>query len=261
MSLQAVFIHDNTPTSRKARVLEERLTRELNTIVRKIRDNINPLNPVNELETKFKPLYEQQVYDLIRVTAQETYIAGTTYVNNLPIFKNMQTYLIIDDIQYIQDIAEEYNSRFWGRVAITADRGDNIFGTKITIDKELGIVDPKYTFLNPKYISKQISTGLIYTTLNQATVRRIRHNVENTNPLNLNVQLPKVTQGAIQDVLILSSLVNTLASVKLVWTTSMDERVDPLCRDLEGKKYTIYDQSLPIPPIHPGCRCRITVSK
>lgn len=270
MSIQqeAVFTHDNTPTSRKARTIENRVNKELTTVVRKIRANINPLQAVNEIETKFKPLYGEQVYDIIRVAAQEIYIVGTEYVNNLPIFKNLQSYLILEDIHYIEEVSEEYSSRFWGRVALTATRGGDksskIFGTNITISKERGILDPGQTFINPNFIIIPVTSGLIYTTLNQATVRRIRYNVEHINPLTINIpdRDNNLIQGApegTQDTLILSSLISTLANVKLIWTTSRDERVDQICRNLEGAKYTIYDQFLQIPPIHYGCRCRLMV--
>ena len=261
MSLQAVYTHDNTSSSRKSRTIETKLTTELNTIVRKIRDNINPLQPVSEIETKFKPLYEQQVYDLIRVAAQETYIIGTEYVNNLPIFKNLQSYLLKEDIQYIQEVSEEYSSRFWGRVALTANRGDNennrIFGTMISITRE-GPADPKKTFINPKYIVPQIVTGLIYTTLNQATIRRIRHNAQNINPITVNLTPKNLLQAAVDEG-VLGALISTVANAKMIWTTSHDERVDGACRNLEGKTFTIYDQNMPLPPIHIGCRCRLLV--
>lgn len=47
--------------------------------------------------------------------------------------------------------------------------------------------------------------------------------------------------------------------VRFVWSAILDEKICPLCRDLDGQifdandpEYTIYQ-----PPLHPNCRCHI----
>lgn len=190
---QVPFIsHDNTPTSRKVRVIENKLTRDLNEIVSKIRTYINPLIPASELDQKFKPIYSQQIYDIIRAAATDAYTAGIEYVTNLPIFHNLHNYILVEDIDAISALADEYSARFWGRVVLTTKTGHNnkIFGTPISITRENGIEEeaPR-TFLNQKYIVDSISIGVTNRALNLATVNKMRYLAEkaHVNPLTFNL--------------------------------------------------------------------------
>lgn len=282
LQLEGVF-HDNTPTSKKLRSIERTITRELDTLVAKIKQHINPLSPAHDIDSKFKPLYEQQVYDILRAGAQEAYQLGSDYVSELKIFKNLHTFLTQEDIIFIENLTQEYVSRFWGKLALTTSRGGNkIFGTAITIDKELGFIEPKNTFLNPRYIVDPISIGLTNVALNQATINKIRYHAENVNPVTINtsLQTERLAQAATQEeqlleqaeqsavsidslasLGILSNIISSIASVKLIWITAKDERVCFICRPLHGKKWNVFDPNVPIPVVgtHERCRCRVTV--
>lgn len=42
---------------------------------------------------------------------------------------------------------------------------------------------------------------------------------------------------------------------KVIFRTMMDSRVDAQCKQFENKVFDINDKNLPIPPLHPRCRC------
>lgn len=282
MSLQPLVSFEHTPTSKRVTTIENRLTRELNQILTKIRTYINPLQPTNDIENKFKPLYEQQVYDAIRSAATDAYTAGVDYVRTLPIFKNLHTYLMVEDIATISQITDEYTARFWGRVAITTSKGrDKIFGT-IPITKESGIAEPAATFLSPRYIVEIISIGVTNKALNLATIAKMRYYAEKARPININLpaaartklvqfattptedELLKRGGGGIStlaNLSILAGLITTTANVQVVWLTRNDERVCAICRPLHGSKWSLFDPTIPVPPFtsHPRCRCRLVI--
>jgi hypothetical protein len=271
MSLQPLVSFEQTPTSRRVTIIENRLTRELSSIVTKIRNHINTLQPTNDIENKFKP-----VYDLIRSAATNSYTAGADYVKTLPIFKNLHSYLLMEDIDTITRLADEYTSRFWGRVAITTSKGkDKIFGT-IPITRD-GLEEPTPTFLSQRYIVESISIGVTNTALNLATIAKMRYYAGKARPINITIKQNRLVQfattptedellkhggggiGTLADLSILAGLISTVTNVRLMWLTSQDERVCPICRPLHGTKYTLSEPSMPIPPAHHRCRCRIIV--
>jgi hypothetical protein len=278
MSLQPLVAFEETPTSKRVTTIENKLTRELNSIVTKIRTYINPLQPINDIENKFKPLYEQQVYDVIRAAATDSYQAGVQYVTTLPIFKNLHSYLLAEDLDIITRLVDEFTSRFWGRVAITTTKGkDKIFGT-IPISKEGGIEEPAPTFLSQRYIVEIISIGVTNTALNLATIAKMRHYAEKARPINITIKQNKLVQfattltedellkrgggiGTLADLSILAGLISTTANVQVVWLTRNDERVCPICRPLHGNKWSLFDPTIPIPPFtsHQRCRCRLVI--
>lgn len=275
MSLQQtagdILTHDYTKTSKTLRLIEKQLIQDLNYIVTNIRQYIDPLQPWYDISQRIKPVYGQQIYDLIRAATTDAYTLGNQYVTSLKIFVNVPSYLTHDDIQQIEQISQTYYDKFWGRVVISVSR---------RADKAFGIIqrmqEPPDTFLNPNFIVTSIATTLTTHVLNISTINKMRKLSHNFNPITIN---KNILQGAttIEDDLLsansvlnlstaaginqLNQLQNTISNVKVMWVTSNDERTCPICRPLHGKKWILFDEGMPTPPLdsHQRCRCRLVI--
>lgn len=237
-----VITHDNTKTSRSLRQVEKQLANDINQLIMDIRKEIDPLQPWYSISQHIKPVYGQQIYDLIRAATQEAYILGNQYVASLKIFVNLPSYLTQTDIMAIESLSQIYYDKFWGRVVISVSR---------RADKAFGIIqrmqEPPDTFLNPNFIVTSIATTLTTHALNIATLAKIRRLAINVNPFIIN---KNILQAAA-----------TIQDVEIMWVTSNDERVCPICRPLHGHKWPLGDDTIPIPPqqSHQRCRCRLVV--
>lgn len=275
MSLQEpvgeILSHDYTKTSKTLRLIEKQLVKDLDAIVAKIRIHINTQQPWYDISQKFKPIYGQQVYDLLRAGATDSYTLGNQYVTSLRVFVNVPSYLTKDDIFDIERLTQLYYDKFWGRVvASTSRRADKAFGI---IDR---MREPPDTFLNPNYIVTSIATTLTNHALNQATITKMRKLADKVNPITINRSLLQGATLTFEDDLLkstgitlstavglnqLNQIQNTVNNVKVMWVTSNDERTCPICKPLHGKKWILFDEGMPMPGVHSHqrCRCRLVI--
>lgn len=267
--------HDNTLESKEAKKLENKLLIEYNAILTGIKNQIdftatNYMTQFDQLKSNLKI----PVYDITRSYYQQAYELGSRYVNNAI---GTISYLTNSDIDHIKSQSENFTERFFGRIEkILQKTGDEIIQIfmdtgflNATLENENQIVMFAKKIENTKsYLFSSLAILVIMDGLNSATIRKARTIKEAlTNDLGLN---PNILTGAIihqqdidiSDVLVVKLLMilNTLA---YRWYTSQDDRVCPICRKLEGTRYTLTltTQIGDIPRIpddtHFSCRCRL----
>lgn len=279
--LKDVRYHEDTNESKKILRLEKRLVIDFNTILLFIKKNFDfTLTNYNQQLYDIQNLVFNPVSELIRSYYQESYLVGTNYVNDV---FSTASFLTNEDIEFIKTKSEEYTKRFFGRI-------DNLMNTsldkffKSMYDIPVGnsatfTTDDQIQFFTDRiektesYLFSSLAVAIVNEGLNEATIRKTRailklrqqsnlFSAAATNPELLDTLeniVPEPSNVGFQRTILSTEANRILESLRILFVTSKDERVCPICKPLERKTYLIEDPSIPIIPgaTHLNCRCRL----
>ena len=271
---------DRTTESIEARKIENRLLIEFNAILIQIQKKIDfNLSDYKMQFEKVKATLSQTVYDIIRSYYQQAYIIGSNYVNKA---LGSTSYLTDSDITHIKTQTENFASRFFGRIEKMLETSaskaiQSIFDTgslnaPLVLENQVSYF-AKNIENTKSYLFSSLAILVVTDAINSATINKskaIHESILRQNPNLQNVD-SNLLSGAVTleetsfqlmdvELVRLMLLLNTL---KLKWYTSADDRVCSICRNLEGKSWTL-SLSLAVNDIpkipdstHFNCRCRL----
>ena len=99
--------HEDTPTSRAVRKLEDQLETKLVALVIQIKND--PIKDISLLQRK----YGMIVWELIRSYSTQIYQEGVKYVNSVTKTEPLTT---TSDLETVRELTQTYYDRFWFRV-------------------------------------------------------------------------------------------------------------------------------------------------
>jgi hypothetical protein len=198
--------------------------------------------PVDVLKQK----YNQQVRDLIRKTAEESYLIGTDTVGSQILAKDQEFQLFISatDLTNIQGLTDRLSNDFWNTAQRLQDR-------EFTVTPE-GV---KKTPFDSLAAMTGIAAGLVFSAFNNAIKSKSTQVT----------QTPFENIRANNDQLISQSLNLDVGFEirpvgKVMFVTKRDSKVDPdICAPLDGTTWFVDDPSIVTPPddTHRFCRCTL----
>jgi hypothetical protein len=283
--LKYVRFHESTNISKQALKIEKKLLTELNNIMRFFKENymskgIDPINYINTYQ-EFRMDMEIQVLNIIKSYVTKTYSLATEYVADA---LSVSGFLTKSDIDTIEELSQNFNERFFGRIRNVLERGVTKFYKSLTdvfipayFNTNNDSIDNNEAALNvlatniersQSFIFSSLAILIITTTINKATIIKTRKII--LDMATLPNQQVSMFQGAIDenedvDDILRDLPVNDLKDVKqgnifYIWKTAEDDRVClNYCLPLEDHVYSILDPFVPEPEqdTHYNCRCRL----
>ena len=194
--------------------------------------------PIDILKQK----YNQQVKDIIRKTAQESYFIGTDTVGTQVLKKDeaFQLFISATDLNNIQGLTDRLSNDFWNTAQRLQDRE-----AAVTPEGK-----PKPA-LDHIAAMTGIAAGLVFSSFNNA-IKSKATQITTTVPVK-GIFDPTLDQSISLDI---GFEVRPVGRVRFV--TKRDGRVDKdICLPLDGTEWFVDDPSLITPPeeTHPNCRC------
>jgi len=204
--------------------------------------------PVDILKQK----YNQQVQEIIRKTAQDSYIAGTEQVGDQVLNKDQSFQLFISttDLNNIQALTSRLSNDFWDTARRLQDRE-----SAVTPEGK-----PKPSLDHIAALSA-IAAGVAFSAFNNAVLSKSSQ-VTSIPP-------PVPPPGLPLDPFALENLglgldtttdFTTERTGRVRFVTQNDAKVDPdICAPLHGMEWFVDDPSIITPPddTHPNCRCTL----
>lgn len=256
---------------REARRIEGDATYHLNRIVTEIA--ASGVQDISVIQRE----YSQEVEDVIRAAANNAYIAGVNYVGDT---KEMQhaMYLTTPDIAKVKALTAEFTEIFWRRVAAILHKKDVIHS----------ILSARFSFRSPltwtnlvtSFVARLVTKGIAQGTLTKVrtldkpaaggtrgrrplgifSFRSAADDSQTESDDNTDPPAPLDTTATDpgQDDRVDSS--GTAVTV-MQWLTQEDNKVCPICQELEGQQWASDDPQMPQPPddTHENCRCRLEI--
>ena len=240
---------------------------------------IDPINYQNTYH-EFRIDMQTEVLNIIKSYVTKTYTLATEYVADA---LAVSGFLTKSDIDIIEELSNNFNERFFGRIRNVLERGITKFYKSLTdvfipayFNTNNENIDNNDQALNvlvsniersQSFIFSSLAILIVTTTINKATIIKTRKIILDIGTLpNQQVSF----QGVIDDNEdvddILRDLpVNNLKDVKqgnifYIWKTAEDDRVClNYCLPLEDHVYSILDPFVPVPEddTHYNCRCRL----
>lgn len=188
--------------------------------------------------------YDQQVKDIIRKAAQESYIVGTDQVANQVLSKDesFQLFISTTDLNNIQGLTDRLSNDFWNTARRLQDREATV--------TDQGV---KKVPFNAVAALTGIAAGLIFSAFNNAIKSK---STQITQPISPVLDILPLTDQSLN--LDIGFEVRPVGRVR--FTTQHDSKVDPdICAPLDGTEWFVDDPSIVTPPTdtHPNCRCTL----
>lgn len=188
--------------------------------------------PVDILKQK----YNQQVKDLIRKTAQDSYLIGTDTVGNAILDRDQtfQLFISATDINNIEGLTTRLSDDFWDTARRLQDR-------EVTVDKKPFDPVPALT---------GIAAAVAFSAFNNAIKSKSTQITATPPPI-----IPTAEQSLNLDIGFEIRPVG-----KVMFVTKRDSKVDPdICQPLDGTTWFVDDPSIVTPPFdtHRFCRCTL----
>jgi len=219
----------NVTTVNHNNVIEQRsqLEYELQYKLSNIVDNIRNQG-ISDI-SKAQASYGNQVKEILRHYTYKAYLLGAEYAASK---KQMDYFPTTIDVQNMKMITDNYYPKIWLRLNQIIHRND--------------VLLQKYDFvprseLSTNYAVTTIAISLITRAISRGTVSELEQLQNATKSI-------KVKSAAIG--------VDTL-----VWTTQEDEKVCPICEELDGETWLEGDPEIKEPPddSHDSCRCYLDI--
>lgn len=229
---------NNRVITNKLDRLERSLKKKLLTFYNsKVKGSVIPIDIL-------KQKYSQQVRDIIRKTAEESYLIGTDTVGNqvLNTDKEFQLFISATDLNNIQGLTERLSNDFWNTAQRLQDR-------EAAVTPE-GKSKPPYDRIAAM---TAIAAGLVFSAFNNA-IKSKSTQITTTVPVK-GIFDPTLDQSISLDI---GFEVRPVGKVRFV--TKQDSKVDPdICAPLHGTIWFVDDPSIVTPPddTHPYCRCTL----
>mgnify|MGYP003578192731 CR=1 FL=1 len=237
--------------------ITKRLTRIENALKSKLngfyKRKIKPQAAITPIET-FRQKYEQQVKTLIRKAIQEAYLTGTDIVAEKITDKNNEfvPFISVTDIQNIQQLTEKMSNQFWTTTEklvrreqeFILDNASKELIKKKSFDDEAAIIG--------------LSALFAYSGFNAAVLSKM----QNIIPLQQAIPIAQTIPPSIDlevgfDIQQLDPF-NLPLEGQVMFLTQEDANVDPeICEPENRTIWDVNDPSLPVPPLHRHCRCRL----
>jgi len=222
------------------RVITNKLDRLERSLKRKLLSFYNSkikgsVIPVDVLKQK----YYQQVRDLIRKTAQDSYLIGTDTVGNAVLDRDetFQLFISTTDINNIEGLTTRLSNDFW----ITAQRLQ---------DRENAFQDGvKKVPFDTTAAMTGIAAAVAFSAFNNA-IKSKSTQITNKSPV-----LDNQDQSLNLDI---GFEIRPIG--KVMFVTKRDSKVDPdICAPLDGATWFVDDPSIVTPPddTHRFCRCTL----
>jgi hypothetical protein len=195
--------------------------------------------PVDILKQK----YDQQLKDMIRKTAQESYLIGTDTVGNQVLTKDedFQLFISATDLTNIAALTERLSNDFWNTAQRLQDR-------EATVTPE---GKPKKPFDTTAALTA-IAAGVAFSAFNNAIKSK---STQITQPIPQRFSNENLSQDLSLDI---GFEIRPVGKVK--FTTKHDSKVDPdICAPLDGTVWFVDDPTIVTPPddTHRFCRCTL----
>jgi hypothetical protein len=248
--------HTNTKTTQLAEEIAQKTTNELQTIIQEIQKTVqkNPTISINELREKFKV----RVGSILAQAVRESYFAGYNFVER---FAGRTIQLTPQNLFDMDRIIDIYIKSFWNNVSSNLDshQETKLAGVLVGASAE-SIFSKLVSFLNNMAIS------LAYSTLGRATVSATVQNFNDA--ISSRTTIPRLTDPLLNtrpefNPPFSSELLQPIRPL-LIWVSERDNRVCPICQNLDGRTFDGNDYEIPLPgpeehggSTHWGCRCRL----
>lgn len=188
-----------------------------------------------------KQKYNQQLQDIIRKTAQESYLIGTDTVGNQVLAKDQEFQLFISatDLNNIQGLTERLSNDFWTTAQRLQDR-------EAVVTPE-GKPKPR---LDHIAALTGIAAAVAFSAFNNAVKSKSTQITASPPPA-----IPTTDQSLNLDI---GFEIRRIGRVRFV--TKQDAKVDPdICAPLHGTEWFVDDPSIVTPPddTHRYCRCTL----
>ena len=218
----------------KAQQVENALTNVYITLFKEIKKDPDYPDNIGSIKQRFN----RKVNDATRSAIALVYAAGVTYVNNK---LKTDPYLTTTDIINQAQETDRAVTSFWKRIQADADR---------TIQQEDAlIVEPKPA-LNTVSVLNGIAAFATTAALALATTSKVKQIIQ---PLTQSTEDGQVLEFDI------GFEIKKIPQLK--WITQHDEKVCPICRELDGQMWQQDDPDLQQPPddAHNNCRCYLEI--
>lgn len=192
--------------------------------------------------------YDQQVKDIIRKAAQESYIVGTDQVANQVLSKDesFQLFITTLDLNNITALADRLSNDFWNTARRLQDREATV--------TDQGV---KKVPFNAVAALTGIAAGLIFSAFNNAILSK---STQVTQPISPVLDILPLTDQSLNLNLDIPFNFEVRPVGRVRFTTQHDSKVDPdICAPLDGTEWFVDDPSIVTPPdqTHPNCRCTL----
>ena len=207
----------------KAAEVERALTTVYLTLFKEIKKDPSYPDDIESVKRRFN----RKVNDATRAAIALVYTAGVLYVNNQ---LKTDPYLTTTDIINQAQETNKATIAFWSRIQKDATR---------TIQQEDAlIVEPKPA-LNTASVLNSIAAFATTAALAQSTLSKTKQIVQpvESPELDIGFEIKRIP--------------------RLKWITAHDEKVCPICRELDSQEWNQDDPDIPEPPdsSHNNCRC------
>lgn len=261
--------------TRKMTEIENAVKKRLTTFYNK---EIKPFATITPAES-LRRIHEDRVKSIIRKAIQDAYLSGTQIVGDKINEKvSFEMFISQTDIENISRLTTKLNNDFWR----TADRlvqreteyimnKDQELEKKKSFDADAAIggvsSDIAHESFNEAIVHKMVE-AMHYFEAGHFILKRFVHHVLPS----LRIPFPSATtpppvpsefatefffpedEFPTQEFL----LDMTQLGGKIMFLTREDEKVDPdLCEPLNRTEYEVDDPTMPLPPLHRYCRCRL----
>jgi SPP1 gp7 family putative phage head morphogenesis protein len=218
----------------KAAEVERALTNVYLTLFKEIKKDPDYPDNIGNIKQRFN----RKVNDATRAAIAVVYAAGVTYVNNK---LKTDPYLTTTDIINQVQETDRAVTAFWKRIQADADR---------TIQQEDALVVEPKPALNTTSVLNGIAAFATTAALALATTSKVK---QITQPLTQSTEDGQVVEFDIG--------FEIKKTPQLKWITQHDERVCPICRELDGQIWQQDDPDLQQPPddAHNNCRCYLEI--
>jgi hypothetical protein len=227
--------------SQQIRDIENALARVYKKIYTEIKKDSNYPKNLNTIKQKFNRL----VNDNTRSAVEQVVIEGSKKVNKK--FKT-QPFLSQADLNLIREQTDKHVASFWRKIQMDTIRQQEIDNqNKKAVQQQ--VINP----LDTKAYLESVATHATFSPYALSTLSKMGELLPNAFDLFVPFPLADIGDAT-------ATGGETITEKPLVeWQTAADERVCPICDELDGTQWEFDDESIliPVDDSHENCRCTV----